>query len=175
MEKEIWKPIKGYYGYEASNTGFVRINIDKPCLLEPHKGGCYFKVSLTDTTNKRIKCFVHRLIAETFIPNKNAENLIVNHKNGIKTDNRVENLEWCTQSENTQHAYRTGLEKPNFLYKTVKQIDPKTNEVINVFNSLTEASVAVTGSKYKTHHISHVCNKKKSYKTAYGYKWEFEK
>ncbi len=173
MEKEIWKPIKGYYGYEASNTGAIRINVVKPCILKTHSGGEYLKVSLTDETNKRIKCFVHRLVAETFLEKPDIINPVVNHKKEIKTDNRVENLEWCSQSENTQHAYRTGLEKANFLYKSVKQIDPKTNEVINVFKSLTEASMAVTGSKYNVPHISHVCNKKKSYHTAYGYKWEF--
>lgn len=52
----------------------------------------------------------HRVVAESFLP-KVAGKDYINHKNGIKTDNRVENLEWCTKSENTTHAYELGLEK----------------------------------------------------------------
>lgn len=58
------------------------------------------------------KCFkVHRLVLNTFYPIDNSENFQVNHINGIKSDNRIENLEWCTRSENLLHAFRTGLEK----------------------------------------------------------------
>lgn len=58
---------------------------------------------------------IHRIIAETFIPENNKNRNQVNHINGIKTDNYVGNLEWCSQSENMKHAIRTGL------YKTIKR------------------------------------------------------
>ena len=65
---------------------------------------------------------IHRVIAETFIPNPN--NLpCVNHKDGNKQNNRVDNLEWCTHSENTLHSFRTGLQKTNRLGKVRKYVD----------------------------------------------------
>lgn len=69
--------------------------------IKDQKG--YYRVSLYDSSQKIFQ--IHRLIALTFIPNP-LNNLYVNHKNGIKTDNRIQNLEWCTSSENALHAFR---------------------------------------------------------------------
>lgn len=114
MEKlfnEVWKPIKGYEGlYEVSNKGNVRsvdryvMNGNRYCLLKgkPRKtyliSTGYLMVDLCKNS-QRTHYLVHRLAANAFIPNPN--NLpCIDHINTIKTDNRVENLRWCTRKEN---------------------------------------------------------------------------
>lgn len=108
---EIWKPIKGFEGqYEISNHGNVKsiprngTSLSCKNLVGFIDKGGYHQVFLT---GKRAHKKVHRLVALHFIPNPN--NLPqVNHKNRIKTDNHVDNLEWCTAKENIIHAYRNG-------------------------------------------------------------------
>jgi hypothetical protein len=73
-------------------------------------GKGYCRVDLFDGHSNRKPCLVHRLVAKAFIPNPN-DYPYINHKNGDTQDNRVENLEWCTQKMNCQHAFRTGLSK----------------------------------------------------------------
>ena len=99
--QEVWKgSIVG--GYSISNLGRVR-NDKTGCVLKPYNFDGYLRVSLKNNTLK-----VHRLVAFAFLE-KTSDKNIVNHKNGIKTDNRVENLEWCTELENRQHAVAHGL------------------------------------------------------------------
>jgi len=107
---EIWKDIKGYEGlYQVSNWGRVkslRNNIIlKPALLN-HKGR-YPAVGL-HKKGKTINPRIHRLVAEYFIDNPENKKC-VNHKNGWKWCNCVNNLEWATHRENTRHAYEIGL------------------------------------------------------------------
>lgn len=100
-------PTKNYPGYYITNDGQVysRHNrnhrIRKMTPPKTHVG--YYQVGLYDG-NKRRFIGVHRLVAEAFIPNPDNKQCI-NHKNGIRTDNRVENLEWVTYSENMLHSY----------------------------------------------------------------------
>lgn len=108
---EIWRDIVGYEGYQVSNCGRVRsFKSGEPRILKPiDNGGSYLIVNLYRDGKGKIQ-LVHRLVAAAFIPNPESKSEI-NHINGIKNDNRAENLEWSTHSENQCHAYATGLSK----------------------------------------------------------------
>jgi hypothetical protein len=133
---EIWKTIKGFEGqYEISNIGNLR-SVDR--LVEHYKGGkrlCkgsnknirlndkgYYRCNLKKD-GKRYDFTVHRLVAIAFLEKPFGKD-IINHINGIKTDNRVENLEWCNSSENTIHAVKERLIK-------TKLTDDEALEVLN--------------------------------------------
>ena len=122
--EEIWKDIEGYEGlYQVSNLGRVKsLNRDhqansrwgktmkrviKEKLLKEDKTGRYLRVSLSKNGIKQ-RFSINRLVAQAFIPNiKNKPQ--VNHKDGNRDNNQVENLEWCTAKENMQHARSNNL------------------------------------------------------------------
>ena len=123
--KEIWKDIKGYEGlYQVSNLGRVKslerykVNhnikqLVEEKILKPSLGR-YKKVCLCKNS-KYQTLYIHRLVADAFIPNTNNDPC-VNHIDGNKYNNVVNNLEFCTISQNTKHAYDLGLKKPNNRY-----------------------------------------------------------
>lgn len=119
---ENWKWIEKYEGfYEISDQGNIR-SVDR--VVKCGKGTRLWKgilrklaydkdgyfITALCKKSKREMVKVHRLVAQAFIPNIDKKP-VVNHINGIKNDNRVENLEWCTSSENTNHAMRIGTLK----------------------------------------------------------------
>ena len=137
--------IKGFINYRCDADGNVFSKRKK--LKQSNRNG-YLCVTLCN--NGFCKSInVHRIIAQAFIPNPENK-LQVNHKNGIKTDNRVENLEWCTNKENATHAIANGLYKPPVknrldLSKKVYQYD-KDFILIKEYPSVNEAARQINGS-----------------------------
>lgn len=119
------KPIPGYEGiYEIDTSGNV-YSLATNKIKKPYSVNGYLKQSLRDKDHKESKKFVHRLVAEVFIPNP--EGLPeVNHKDCNKSNNSVSNLEWCTRRENLQHAWRHGMkctgEKHGMHILTAEQV-----------------------------------------------------
>ena len=129
--KEIWKDIPNYEGlYLVSNKGNV-ISLPRkgmqsktPKLLKKHKNNCNYDMVTLCKSNKIKALFIHRLVAQTFIDNPNNYPCI-NHKNGDKSNNCVNNLEWCSYSYNMLHAYRTKLKIPTNYYIKNGLVKPK--------------------------------------------------
>jgi len=123
--KEEWKPIKGFTNYQVSNLGRVRsFKTNKWKVLKPRKKDCskvntYVSVLLCKDNKPQYKS-IHRLVALAFIINKE-DKPEINHKNGLRNDNRVHNIEWVTKSENMVHkslmAGKNKNDMPLYVYK----------------------------------------------------------
>lgn len=180
---EIWKDIIGFeHYYQISNLGRVKrkertsINgrLQKEKILSPYynKGG--YRYINFQVGGVKTRYAIHRLIAIHFIPNPN-NYPIINHKNEIKDDNRIENLEWCTYSYNLSYGHRVeNMFKTRTENKTVTaqkqviQYDLQDN-VIAEFSSISEASRATNiscGSIWQSCNLGCVTNKL--------YKWKYK-
>jgi len=146
--------------YSVSTEGDIRNDSTNSILVGDINNIGYRRIS---TTNKRY--FVHRLVAEMFIPNPENKP-VVNHIDGNKLNNNVSNLEWVTHSENDIHAFKMGLRKAMNKRKVAMLNDD--NQIIRVFDSIKDA-LHYLG--LKTNNISSCCDGKREH--AGGYRWKY--
>lgn len=182
---EIWKPIPNYEGlYEVSSYGRVR-RVDAPVhtairhsdtkvwkgrvLKQNLKRNGYYTVDLSKE-NKVKTLSVHRLVASAFIPREEHQT-VVNHKNCNKKDNRAENLEWCTDRENKDHAMA------NHCYHNPSKVAVKCLQTQQVFDSSYTAAEWVNEHRYQNaKQVKNIASKIRAcvlgvQKSAHGYTW----
>ena len=148
--EEIWKNIEYYPGYQVSNFGRVRTH-NKITYSKLH-GERHWKDRILKEANdkknkmlsvclykngKQKRYLIHRLVAETFLGKQ--KNMTVNHKDGNRYNNKVDNLEWLSLKDNIIHGFKTGL---YHTQKNVKIIN-KNNNYYKTFRSMSEASKAI--------------------------------
>lgn len=163
MTDEVWKDIFGYGGdYQVSNLGRVRSCKRKSWkILKPIKlSNGYKAVNLY--SDKRCLEYVHRLVAQAFIPNP-SDYLYVNHKNEVRTDNRVSNLEWCTAFYNNHYSD---------IYKSTRTHVTQYSQGMVKIRSYISQQEASRATGIPQPSISVCCNHKQQ--TAGGYIWRFE-
>jgi hypothetical protein len=161
---DVWKPVVGFEKYySVSNNGDILSHrtgkLRKPVLC---KGNGYFTVVLNGDNKLKETKTVHRMVAEAFLE-RSPEQTCVNHKNECKTDNRVDNLEWCTK-----HYNNTYNGKDQRCCKPVVQINETTGEEKRWVSA--RAAYAAGIAEYKN--ISACCRGLRP--RAGGYKWRFE-
>lgn len=162
-----WKTIEAWPRYEVSKTGQVRNSETGHTLkTRPDKDG--YRIATLSIQGRRLTAKVHRLVAEAFVLNPN-QKPCVNHINGDKTDNRAENLEWCTPGENILHSYRVLARKSTHAEGCGR---PKRRVLCEdtgeVFESAMDAARAVAGQQGP---LSAVCRgERPTYK---GKRWRY--
>lgn len=189
QQEEIWKDIPDYEGlYQASNmgrikrlSGWVRVRggglrmVGERILNLPTQRYGYLLVGLSKDGRQKMQ-IAHRVIAQTWIPNPNNYPQI-NHINGNKRDNRVENLEWCDNSMNQKHAYDTGLKshadnsgRPKRRVKLTNVVSGESSS----FDSVADAWRFLGGTfSHRTKLTRVLSDKYPKCKIAYGYYAEY--
>lgn len=184
---EIWRdvPIDGNYQVSSlgrarskprrvnckGGTRMIKGKILKP-IIAPSTG--YTQIRLSSVEGERKVHLLHRLVALAFCEG-HKDGLVVNHKNGIRHDNRASNLEWVTQSENHKHSYRELGRKNSFLGRFSSE-HPTSKPVLRICRRTGERRFYESGMDavrdgFKSDGISRACQGQ--IKTHYGYKWKY--
>lgn len=174
---EVWGKVPDYEFYEVSNQGRIRsisrvtdknngrrqrvrgviLKLGKDCYGYPRFQPQNREIKKSDRAGKWLK--IHRLVAAVFIGDANG--LCVNHKNGIKDDNRVENLEYVTRSENVKHAFRTGLCDCRGEKQWASKL--KTEDIIlirSLYEFATQEAIAAAFNITRAY-VSEICSRRK--------------
>lgn len=186
--QEVWKSIEGYEGkYEISNLGRIRSLQDnlgrkRILVLKPRIGkqGYLYLNLWSGSIGKPRK--IHRLVAQAFCEKPQGAEC-VNHKNGVKTDNRAENLEWCTNSYNIRHAYSIGLIQPtkgerDGMYGVHGKDHPSSKPVLQY--ALDGTFIREWENPIEAGKTLHLCGgsiqrcARGDRKTAFGYLWKYK-
>ena len=150
MKKEVWKEIEGYRGlYQISNLGRIKslvkrkkngfkskFGMTKELILKPGKNNCNYQfVILCDSDGKKKRHYLHQIQGRLFIPNPEGKKCI-NHKDGDKWNNSIDNLEWCTYSENIRHGMQT-----NKVARRFCMLDLKNNILVKIYDYQTDVHI----------------------------------
>lgn len=174
---EEWKDIQGYEGlYKVSNKGRVYSTSTGTIITPKTNNKGYHHIILCKSGEKK-SFLVHRLVASAFIPCKDPS-LTVNHIDENRTNNEVENLEWCTLSQNIKmynenhpdrfkHRQYKGSRNRSFSKRLIKQMT-KDGTIVRMWESITDIKHTLN---YNNWSISQCCDNKR--KSAYGYIWQY--
>jgi hypothetical protein len=170
-DTEVWKTIDGFDNYEVSSFGNVR-NKTTGRILKPCAKSGYYSVGLSNVKTKTFR--IHQLVAKAFIPNPENKSQ-VNHKDKNSLNNKLSNLEWNTNKENSIHR-SAGVKQTTNQNLEIYRINPNTNEILQKYNSIEDASKWIVEENltknFNSARSSISCNIRGIYNSAFKFKWK---